>query len=887
MFLQNIDAFDPSAFRLTAAEATSMDPQQRLLLEQTSFALEEASTVVGSLAETKTGVYAGCMYQEYTQLQFDHGLRINPAVVTGNGISYLVGRLSYTFGLAGPSVSTDTACSSSLVAAHQAHKGLVAGETVAAVAAGVNTMLLSITTASICGMGALSPVARCKTFDASADGYGRGEGFAVFVLAPDNFAARQGGAVAVVRGSAINQDGRSSGLTAPNGPSQTTLIKDLINSIDLKGRDIGYVALHGTGTPLGDPIEVNALGQALRQRTKGATSRTPLILGSVKSCYGHTEGTAGLSGALLAMQALHHGTAPAIMHLRSMNPYVGSALGDWKKRAGLEASVPRQLGAQSVPSTTVAGTSSFGMGGTNTHLIIAVPSPVENKESFLATLLERSKLWPASQPSHLLTSAIAIPRNKRVVIVVDLLRPVLGSLFDHAVQGHALLPGAALFEAALASARILDKTGGFNRSPVALECSILAPVTLSSQQKFMHLEVDISVLQGTLNIQAMPNRQHFNCKIGKLADVGVSAGEKQKEENRSLGQLLGSNTAAFNNLSAFSTGSVAIKECTDPDGYCLPPTMLDSCLHAGAVLSPTGAEVQVPTGAAAVSSLTLNGNTKLSQLRELQIACTVDGSTSSYGAMTGSGSQALSIQKLASKAIALKPQARTQPIFTSSTLVETEVTNKKQKPLQYAAQLQASSVAPFLGESDASHGAEAISMSIATGSTHSRFNLQSRLPTHHHLGSFLAAMQQVPSKMPGGGRVGLDTIHASLQPAATVSSKKAISAAAVWGMARVASSEIPAVRFSGIDAGVETTAAYRGGGALTASDLAGDVAQGGAVLRPLLLPTSETASYMNKYKNGGISSGKVLVTGGLGGEKINTSNTFPTIFLQKKLILFN
>jgi acyl transferase domain-containing protein/acyl carrier protein len=876
MFLQNIDAFDPSAFRLTVAEATSMDPQQRLLLEQTSFALEEASQVVGSLAGTKTGVYAGCMYQEYTQLQFNHGLRINPTVVTGNGISYLVGRLSYTFGLAGPSVSTDTACSSSLVAAHQAHKGLLAGETVAAVAAGVNTMVLSITTASICGMGALSPVARCKTFDASADGYGRGEGFAVLVLAPGQFAAE--GAVAVVRGSAINQDGRSSGLTAPNGPSQTTLIKDLINSVGLKGRDIGYVALHGTGTPLGDPIEVNALGQALRQQTKGAASRPPLLLGSVKSCYGHTEGAAGLTGALLAMQALHHGTAPAIMHLRGMNPYVGSALGDWPKRTGLKASVPRQLGAQSVTSATAAGTSSFGMGGTNTHLIIAVPTPMENKASFLATLLERSKLWPAPQPSHLLTSAIAILRSKRVVLVVDLLRPVLGSLFDHAVQGHALLPGAAFFDIAFASARSLDKTGGFTRSPVALECSILAPVMLSSQQKSMQLEVDISMLQGTLNIHA--NNEHFSCKISNLADTGVSAGGKQQEENRSFGQLLGTNTATFNNLTAFSTGSVAIEKSTDPNGYCLPPAMFDSCLHAGAILSPAGAELQVPTGAAAVSSLTRNGDSKMPQL--LQIACSVDGLTSSYVAMTKSGSQALSIQKLASKAIVLKPQAKTHPIFSSSTIPLTEIAAKKERSLQYAAQLQASSIAPFLGDSGASHGAVAISMSIAAGSTALRFDLQSRLPTHQHLGAFLAAMQQGPSKMPGGGRVGLDTIQASLQPAVAVSSRKAISSAAVWGMARVASSEILAVKFSGIDAGVETTAAYHGGGALTASDLAGDVAQGGAVLKPLLLPTPTTTSYMGKDNNGGISGGRVLVTGGLGGEKLNTMNTFPTNFLQKK-----
>jgi acyl transferase domain-containing protein len=200
-------------------------------------------------ADTKTGVYVGCMYQEYTQLQYNLGYKISPGIVTGNGISYLVGRVSYTFGLQGPCISTDTACSSSLVSVHQGHNGLLAGQTVAAVAAGVNAMLLPITTASISGMGALSPVGRCMTFDASADGYGRGEGFAALVLAvagPHTSAAAFG----LVRGSAVNQDGRSSGLTAPNGPSQTALIRDAVTGAAATPMDLGYVALHGTGVSI-------------------------------------------------------------------------------------------------------------------------------------------------------------------------------------------------------------------------------------------------------------------------------------------------------------------------------------------------------------------------------------------------------------------------------------------------------------------------------------------------------------------------------------------------------------------------------------------------------------------------------------------------------------
>ena len=316
-------------------------------------------------------------------------------------------------------MSTDTACSSSLVSAHQGHKGLLARETVAAVAGGVNTMLLPITTTSISGLGALSPTARCKTFDASADGYGRGEGFGVVVLAPTSTTTVQqparsggrssGGALALVRGSAVNQDGRSSGLTAPNGPSQTTLVREVLTAgAQLAPAQVTYVATHGTGkcsavpldapvaasaplimchlsnlsscrshaagTPLGDPIEVNALGQALRP-TRGAVARGPLALGSVKSCYGHTEGAAGLTGIFLAAETLRQHSHPAVLNLRSVTPYVEAALSDWRK-AGVAASAPRQSspGASWQPAAA-AGASSFGMSGTNAHLMLSVPSP--------------------------------------------------------------------------------------------------------------------------------------------------------------------------------------------------------------------------------------------------------------------------------------------------------------------------------------------------------------------------------------------------------------------------------------------------------------------------------------------------------------------------------
>ena len=875
MFLHNIDAFDPSAFRLTAAEASAMDPQQRLLLEQTSTALTDASSVVGSLADTKTGVYVGCMYQEYTQMMFNHGLKINPAVVTGNGISYLVGRLSYTFGLAGPCVSTDTACSSSLVATHQAHKGLLAGETVAAVAAGVNAMVLSITTASIAGMGALSPVARCKTFDASADGYGRGEGFAVFILAPGQFTQ---GAAAIIRGSAINQDGRSSGLTAPNGPSQTTLIRDVMMGAGVQAEDVSYMAMHGTGTPLGDPIEINALGQAFRQ-PRGST-RPPLTLGSVKSCYGHTEGAAGLTGALLALHALHDSAAPAVMHLRNMNPYVDSALGDWQKRNGMQGNIPRQFAAQPYSagarsSSMAAGTSSFGMGGTNTHLLLAVPLPKQPGVVGAATnaLFQRTRLWPAPSPSHFLTTALAVPRTKTVIISINLLRPVLESLFDHRVQGHVLLPGAALFDVALSSARVLDKTGSNGGTAVALQSSILAPVPLSSQEKAMQLNAEVSLAQGALSIRNFASgAAHFNCKMGRFVDVTAQNGAASATKSKIplLSQLLSkASQASF----AFSTGSVAVNVSADPDGYCLPPAIFDSCLHAGAALAPIGAEVRVPTGAAAVSGGAFEAQ-KLSQMRSVRVACSVNGlaATSSYMAHSeivgASSSRGLfSITDLEAKAIALKPSSSTPsaPIFASSQSTSVVEKVAKPRPVQYAVQLQASTTAPvFAGPFSAITTTTNEALHISLSSVN---NISSSLriaSMESSLSVLLSVLQQGAARLPAGSRVGIDSIGTQSAPLPSlVGSSTPISTASAWGMARVAASEIPAVKFAGVDVAAEAAFGYRGG-STAATDLSGDLVVGGAMMRPLLLPVDDVLPSSVPGSKTGVG-GRVFVTGGLGG----------------------
>ena len=257
------------------------------------------------------------------------------------------------------------------MSAHLAHRGLLAREGEAAVAGGTNVMLEPGTTAGICQLQALSPVGRCKSFDATGDGYGRGEGFVAVVMqrhAPG--AAASAGLCGVVLCSAVNQAGRSSGLTASNGPSQSALIKTALAAAGTSSAALRYVSVHGTGTPLGDPIEVGALAQALPSSARPGGSAAPLTLASNKACYGHTEGAAGLTGLLLAACMAGQQAAPAIMHLRNTNPYVEAALADWSGRGSKPLHVPRQHAAGPIDMAAVAGTSSFGMSGVNAHMLV-------------------------------------------------------------------------------------------------------------------------------------------------------------------------------------------------------------------------------------------------------------------------------------------------------------------------------------------------------------------------------------------------------------------------------------------------------------------------------------------------------------------------------------
>nr|WP_083737807.1 type I polyketide synthase [Amycolatopsis keratiniphila] len=362
-FLDRVDEFDPAFFGVSPREAAAMDPQQRLMLELSWEALEDAGIVPAGLAGTKTGVFVGATASDYAALANLRGTEaIGPHTLTGLNRGILANRISFTLGLTGPSLTVDTAQSSSLVAVHLACESLRHGESTVALAGGVNLNLAPESTIGAAKFGALSPDGRCFTFDARANGYVRGEGGAVVVLKPLSVAIADGDEVlCVIRGSAVNNDGATTGLTVPDAAAQEEAVRLACERAGVRPEEVQYVELHGTGTRLGDPIEASALGAALgRHRPEGA----PLLVGSAKTNVGHLEAGAGITGLVKTALSIRHRELPASLNFETPNPAI--------PLDRLNLSVQRSLSAWPRPDAPlVAGVSSFGMGGTNCHVVLS------------------------------------------------------------------------------------------------------------------------------------------------------------------------------------------------------------------------------------------------------------------------------------------------------------------------------------------------------------------------------------------------------------------------------------------------------------------------------------------------------------------------------------
>ncbi|MCB9761282.1 MAG: SDR family NAD(P)-dependent oxidoreductase [Alphaproteobacteria bacterium] len=427
-FIDQVDQFDPRFFNTSPREARRMDPQQRLMMEVAWEALQDAGLPPRALAGSRTGVFVGIASHDYADLQASRPAMADAYVGTGSALSIAANRLSYFLDLRGPSMAVDTACSSSLVALHLACNSLRTGECHQAIVGGVNLLLSPTVTVSFSKTGFMAPDGRCKAFDARADGYVRGEGAGAVVLKPLAQAQADGDRIyAVIRGTAVNQDGRTNGLIAPSPQSQEAVLREACQRAGVAPAQVQYIEAHGTGTALGDPIEAKALGAVLGE---GRPEDRPCLLGSVKTNIGHLEAAAGMAGLIKVALSLKNGRLPPSLHFDSPNPLipfeelplqVATALQDWPE------------------GPHIAGVSSFGFGGTNAHAVLGAPPDGEREveaASAEAPAPPRERLLPISAPSR------------------EALEPLVG-----AWRARLQSPGAALADLAYTAA---TRAGAFD-----------------------------------------------------------------------------------------------------------------------------------------------------------------------------------------------------------------------------------------------------------------------------------------------------------------------------------------------------------------------------------------------------------------------------------------
>jgi phthiocerol/phenolphthiocerol synthesis type-I polyketide synthase C len=361
-FIANIDRFDAGFFGISPREARRIDPQQRLLLELTWEAFESAGIVPARIEGSQTGVFVGISVSDYAAIQREEPEQVDPYVMSGSALSNAANRISYIFDLHGPSFAVDTACSSSLVAVHEACVSLWTGESTLAIAAGVHALLSPSATVGFSKARMLSPTGRCRPFDAAGDGYVRSEGGAVVILQPLAQAIAEKNPVhAIILGSGVNSDGRTTGLAMPNQAAQEALLRRVYREAGIDPSEISYVEAHGTGTSVGDPIECAALGAVLGlSRAPGDHCR----IGSVKSNIGHLEPASGIAGLLKVVLALRHRAIPRNLHFTVTNPKIPFE--------ELNLSVVSEY-TELAPDRLTMGVNSFGFGGTNAHIIVREP----------------------------------------------------------------------------------------------------------------------------------------------------------------------------------------------------------------------------------------------------------------------------------------------------------------------------------------------------------------------------------------------------------------------------------------------------------------------------------------------------------------------------------
>ncbi|UXY16137.1 SDR family NAD(P)-dependent oxidoreductase [Chitiniphilus purpureus] len=463
-FMTGIDRFDPLFFGITPREAEMMDPQQRLFIETVWHAIEDAGHRVSDLSGTRTGVFVGVSAKDYVDVLAENESTLDGFSASGNSHSILANRISFLLNLRGPSAPLDTACSSSLIALHRAIESIHTGSCDMAIVGGVQVMLTPVGHISLSSAGMLSTDGRCKTFDKDANGYVRGEGSGAILIKPLDRAQQDGNPIyAVVRATAENHGGRVTMLTAPNPKAQAELLLEAYDKAQIDPATVGYIECHGTGTSLGDPIEIQALKKSFsdlyRKHGRAAPTVPHCGLSSVKTNIGHLEPAAGIASLLKVLLAIKHRQIPALLHFETLNPYIDLE-GSPFYIAARTTAWAAPVGADGAPLPRRAGVSSFGWGGANAHVVLEeylAPATAASPAGPQLVLLsarsgERLKDYAAALLAHLDTHDAPLadlaytlqvgrdPMEERLALVAGS-RDQLGDQLRAFVDGAALAPG--------------------------------------------------------------------------------------------------------------------------------------------------------------------------------------------------------------------------------------------------------------------------------------------------------------------------------------------------------------------------------------------------------------------------------------------------------------
>lgn len=589
-----VTMFDPNAFGIADTEAILMDPQQRLLLEAIGEAVIRVDTKVPI---AQRGVYIGLASSDYGSLVSRHA-ETGAFHATSNAVSVACGRVSFSLGMRGPSISIDTACSASLVGLHLAARGIADGSTSISYAAGVHIQCTSTSTSYVWAANMLSPSGRCQALDASADGYVRGELCAVMTLAGQVATTENHYPIAVI-GSAVNQDGRSSSLTAPNGPAQQEVILAAHMHVNTSPADVTSLSMHGTGTSLGDPIEVSA---SMKVYSRGR-QKLPLFLTASKSWLGHGEPAAGVAGMLFAKRVSDHMQKVPILHLKSLNPYVQSPLDDYQRHNGNFTMIPRSLGPCASVSQSISNhsVSAFAFQGTNAHAIIQSDMEPSTSARVSRKLFWFNKRYHVLPEAHIfLQKTSRNEQSKAIKFQTRILASRFGFLWDHRVMDSSILPGAAYFEIACAAIRsLLDKPQGHSVMPAVIDAKIPAPLVLPSadsrKSADVQLESKIDPRGGDLSIESLGNATSArSLHIAARTALAILC-----TKNIHLHSSKIANTTPFKSIdhSKSVTAISALNSSACRTGLWLEPGLFDSFLQLGQVFKKeSNSGIYVPSG---------------------------------------------------------------------------------------------------------------------------------------------------------------------------------------------------------------------------------------------------------------------------------------------------